>query len=77
MKQSDRDQITGTKTTEPKFSMKSVAELIGVHVSTGSRLMDSCKLGYYQIGKRRIVGESHIEKYLSTTERKAKTTAIH
>jgi excisionase family DNA binding protein len=68
----DRDQSTGMKTCEPKFSMKSVAELIGVHVSTVSRLMDSCKLGYYQIGKRRIVGESHLQKYLTMTERKAK-----
>lgn len=65
------------KTTERKFSMESVAELIGVHVSTVSRLMDSCKLGYYQIGRRRIVGESHLQQYLSLAERQAKTTSNH
>jgi excisionase family DNA binding protein len=77
MKPPTPDPIEGPKTTEAKFSMKSVAELIGVHVSTVSPLMDSCKLGYYQIGRRRIVGKSHLEKYLSTTERKAKTSDAH
>jgi type IV secretory pathway protease TraF len=57
MKSLNPEQIVEAKTTEQKFSLKSVAKLIGVHVSTVSRLMDSCKLGYYQIGKRRIAGQ--------------------
>jgi hypothetical protein len=42
------DPVVGSKATEQKFSMEKVAELIRVHVSTVSRLMDSGKLGYYQ-----------------------------
>ncbi|MBA3357103.1 MAG: helix-turn-helix domain-containing protein [Pyrinomonadaceae bacterium] len=71
------DEPAPPKTTEPRFSMEKVAELIGVHVSTVSRLMDSCKLGYYQIGRRRIVGESHLQQYLSLAERQAKATSLH
>ena len=64
------------RATEQKFSMGKVAELIRVHVSTVSRLMDSGKLGYYQIGRRRIVGASHLEHYLSLAERQAKIRSI-
>lgn len=64
------------RATEQKFSMGKVAELIRVHVSTVSRLMDSGKLGYYQIGRRRIVGANHLEQYLSLAERQAKIRSI-
>ena len=64
------------RAVEQKFSMGKVAELIRVHVSTVSRLMDSGKLGYYQIGRRRIVGASHLEQYLSLVERQAKIRSI-
>jgi excisionase family DNA binding protein len=66
-----------SKATEPKFSIAKVAEVIGVHPATISRLMDRGKLGYYQIGTRRIVGALHLEQYLSLTERKAKVKAVH
>ena len=64
------------RATEQKFSMEKVAELIRVHVSTVSRLLDSGKLGYYQIGRRRIIGASHLEQYLSLAERQAKIRSI-
>jgi len=66
-----------SRATEQKFSIAKVAELIRVHVSTVSRLMDSGKLGYYQIGRRRIVGEGHLEQYLSLTERQAKGPSLY
>jgi excisionase family DNA binding protein len=66
-----------SKVTEPKFTMGKVAELIRVHVSTVSRLMDSGKLGYYQIGRRRVVGAGHLEQYLSGAERQAKAPSPH
>ncbi len=66
-----------SKATEPKFSIEKVAEVIGVHRATVSRLMDSGKLGYYQVGDRRIVGEGHLEKYLSLAERKSKAKTVH
>lgn len=71
------DRAGAAKATEQKFSMGKVAELIRVHVSTVSRLMDSGKLGYYQIGRRRIVGASHLEQYLLLAERQAKATSVH
>jgi len=66
-----------TKATEQKFSIARVAEAIGVHPATVSRLMDKGKLGYYQIGSRRVVGERHLEQYLLLAERKARVTAVH
>lgn len=66
-----------SKSTEPKFSINKVAEVIGVHRATVSRLMDNGKLGYYQVGDRRIVGEGHLEQYLSLAERKAKVKTVH
>lgn len=70
------NSVTISKATEQKFSMAKIAELIRVHVSTVSRLMDSGKLGYYQIGRRRVVGASHLEQYLSLAERQAKMRSI-
>ena len=66
-----------SKVTEQKFSMGKVAEMIRVHVSTVSRLMDNGKLGYYQIGRRRVVGATHLEQYLSAAERQAKVLPLH
>jgi excisionase family DNA binding protein len=66
-----------TKATEAKFSIKEVAQRFRVHATTVYRLMNKGKLGFYQIGGRRIVGESHIEQYLSLAERKAKVKSIH
>jgi excisionase family DNA binding protein len=65
-----------TKATEAKFSIKEVAQRFRVHATTVYRLMDKGKLGFYQIGGRRIVGERHIERYLSQAERKPKVRAI-
>jgi excisionase family DNA binding protein len=69
---SKSNPVATSKVAEQKFSMGRVAELIRVHVSTVSRLMNSGKLGYYQIGRRRVVGAGHLEQYLSDAERQAK-----
>ena len=60
-----------TKATEAKFSIKEVAQRFRVHATTVYRLMDRGKLGFYQIGVRRIVGESYMEQYLLLAEHKA------
>ena len=65
-----------SKAAEAKFSIKEVAQRLRVHATTVYHLMEKGKLGFYQIGRRRIVGESHIEQYLSLAERKANVT-IH
>jgi excisionase family DNA binding protein len=57
--------------------MKAVAALIGVHVATVSRLMDSGKLGYYQIGARRVVGQTHLEEFLCLAERRPTDKAVY
>lgn len=73
-----KDQIDAAKATERKFSMEQVAELIGgVHPSTVCRLMNKRKIGYYQIGTRRMVGESHLQEFLTLAEREAKVRSIH
>lgn len=78
MKEANKSNpVAISKVTEQKFSMGKVAELIRVHVSTVSRLMDSGKLGYYQIGRRRVVGAAHLEQYLSGAERQAKAPSPH
>jgi len=59
------------KVAEQKFSIDSVAKNMSTSRSTVERLMDSGKLGYYQVGRRRIIGESHLEKYFSLIEREA------
>ena len=66
-----------SKAAEPKFSIKEVAQRLRVHATTVYRLMEKGKLGFYQIGSRRIVGENHIEQYLLLAERKAKVTIPH
>ena len=65
------------KLPRQKFSIEEVAQRRIVQATTVYRLMEKGKLGFYQIGRRRIVGESYIEQYLSLAERKAKVTAIH
>ena len=69
--------IETSKVTEQKLSIARVAEVIGVHPATVSRLMDSGKLGYYQIGSRRLVGQNHLKQYLLLAERRAKVTGVH
>jgi excisionase family DNA binding protein len=66
-----------SKAAETKYSIARVAAVIGVHRATVSRLMSSGKLGYYQVGDRKIVGEDHLEQYLVLAERKAKAKSIH
>lgn len=57
-------EIAASKTTEQEFLIARVAEVVGVHPATVSRLMDGRKLGYHQIGTRRIVGKTHPEQSL-------------
>jgi len=66
-----------TKATEAKFSINEVAQGFRVHATTIYRLMDKGKLGFYQIGSRRIVGEGHLHEYLSLVERRSTVKAIH
>jgi excisionase family DNA binding protein len=56
---------------EANLTIDSVAELIGVHRSTVERLLVTRKLGYYQVGRRRMIGQRHLEQYLALIERKA------
>ena len=51
------------------YSIDTVAELICVHRSTVERLLESRKLGFYQVGRRRVIGRTHLEQYLSEAER--------
>jgi predicted transcriptional regulator len=68
--------IEDTQANERKYSMKAVAVLLGVHVATVSRLMSGSKLGYYQIGARRVVGQTHLNDYLACAERQPTNEAV-
>lgn len=57
--------------TDANLTIDRVAELMGVHRSTIERLLESRKLGYYQVGRRRLVGQKHLQDYLALAERKA------
>ncbi len=61
------------KTLTAAFSIDAVAELICVHRSTVERLLESRKLGFYQIGRRRVIGKTHLDHYLAQVEREPKT----
>jgi excisionase family DNA binding protein len=68
--------IKDTQANERKYSMKAVAALLGVHVATISRLLSGSKLGYYQIGGRRVVGQTHLNDYLARAERQPINEAV-
>ena len=53
------------------YSIDTVAELICVHRSTVERLLESRKLGFYQVGRRRVIGQTHLNAYLAQIEREA------
>lgn len=57
------------KTITAAFSIDEVAELICVHRSTVERLLDSRKLGFYQVGRRRVISQTHLDQYLAQVER--------
>jgi excisionase family DNA binding protein len=50
------------------YSIDMVAELICVHRSTVERLRER-KLGFYQVGRRRVISQTHLNKYLAQVER--------
>ena len=66
--------VVSNKITEKKFRIEEAAEIIGISPSGVRLLLDNKKLGYYQSGKRRIIGETHLVEYLTKIERnKTKT----
>jgi excisionase family DNA binding protein len=66
-----------SKVAEPKFSITKAATVIGISRSQVRNLLNSGKLGYYQVGSRRIIGEGHLQEYLSFAERRSTVKAIH
>jgi excisionase family DNA binding protein len=58
--------------TERKFSVKQTADILGIDVSTVSRLLARGKLAHFPIGGRRVIAESHLEEYLKGIEKPAK-----
>ena len=66
-----------SKVAEPKFSIAKAAAVIGISRSQVRKLLNSGKLGYYQVGSRRIIGEGHLQEYLSLAEHRSTVKAIH
>jgi excisionase family DNA binding protein len=59
------------KTMEQYFSIDQVAAKLSVHRSTVERLLYGRKLGYCQIGRRRIISETDFRNYLALIRREA------
>lgn len=66
-----------SKVAEAKFSIAKAATVIGISKTQVRNLINSGKLGYYQVGSRRIIGEGHLQEYLSLAERRSTVKAIH
>src|SRR6185369_1179943 len=60
---------TSNKITEKKFRIEEAAAIIGISPAGVRLLLNNKKLGYYQSGKRRIIGEGHLNEYLNKIER--------
>ena len=65
------------KITEKKFRIGEAAAIIGISSSGVRLLLDNKKLGYYQSGKRRIIGEGHLNEYLTKIERNNTKSRIY
>jgi len=65
------------KVAEKKFNIKAAALAIGISPSGVRLLLNKKKLGYYQSGTRRIIGEGHLSEYLSKIERISTKAEIH
>lgn len=72
-----KERGMSNKITEKKFRIEEAAEIIGISPSGVRMLLDNKKLGYYQSGKRRIIGEGHITEYLTKIERNKTKAQIH
>ena len=59
-----------SKISEKKFRIEDAADIIGISTSGVRLLLNTEKLGYYQSGKRRTIGESHLNEYQIKIERK-------
>ena len=81
--QSSEDLSSGNKRnmssriTEKKFRIKEAAAIIGISPSGVRLLLNTKKLGYYQSGKRRIIGEGHLTDYLTKIERNKTKSRIY
>ena len=69
-------EMVAAKVAEKKYSIEQAAMAVGISPSGLRLLLNNKKLGYYQSGKRKLIGEGHLEEYLSLAERKA-SRAIH
>ena len=50
--------------SEQKFKINEAAKIIGISPSGVRLLLKHKQLGYYQSGKRRIIGEGHLDTYM-------------
>jgi hypothetical protein len=66
-----------SKVSEKKFRIEDAADIIGISTSGVRLLLNTKKLGYYQSGKRRIIGEGHLIEYLTKIERNKTKTEIY
>lgn len=59
------------KVFEKKFTEGEAADILGIAKMTVRRRREDGSLGFYQIGKRILIGEKHISDFLTKNEKKA------
>lgn len=75
--ESSQTPSISSKISEKKFRIEDAAAIIGISPSGVRLLLNTQKLGYYQSGKRRIIGESHLTEYLTKIERNKTKATIY
>ncbi len=60
-----------SKMAEQRFSEKETAKILQVSPMTVRRYRERGSLGFYQLGSRIFIGESHITAFLEKSEIKA------
>lgn len=61
---------------EKLFTVKEAAAVLRVAAITIHRALAQQKLGCYRIGRRVVIGESHLEIFKKESERPARTKAF-
>ena len=72
-----RRTFMSSRIDEKKFKITEAAKRIGISPSGVRLLLDYKKLGFYQSGKRRIIGEGHLDEYLSKIDHNKTKAQIH
>jgi excisionase family DNA binding protein len=58
---------------EEKYSTKEAAGILKLEESTVRKLLRRKKLGHYKLGRKRVIGKSHLLRYLAANQNEPRT----